>query len=317
MDNIAPERNSMRNHRLIVCVISLTILLMLMPLQAAEAQNYFEYTLQIRDDGSALWAINQYSAADAPVVSWKDFQQKVFDLVDLAQSTTKRPMYVNENSFQINTTISAESKITEYSFIWINFSIIEGGELAFGDVFQVNDFFGRLFGDAALQLTYPAGYTVESVYPPPYERQDTDYTLKWVRTQDLVDPNTRIVLAAQQGSGDTLTNQYGFAIILGLTVVIIVSGIASYTVKKRKCSIKPSSEPPETPAALVTEEDKILKILKTSGGTLRQSEITERCKFSKAKTSQLLTALEAMGKLTRYKKGRDKIVTLKERVNEE
>jgi uncharacterized membrane protein len=50
---------------------------------------------------------------------------------------------------------------------------------------------------------------------------------------------------------------------------------------------------------------------------MRQSEITEQCRFSKAKTSQLLSDLEGRGIITRYKKGRDKIVSLKERVKGE
>jgi uncharacterized membrane protein len=69
--------------------------------------------------------------------------------------------------------------------------------------------------------------------------------------------------------------------------------------------------PAET-STVETEEDKIIKILKSSGGSLRQSVIVEQCRFSKAKTSQLLTVLEEKGKITRLKKGRDKIVTLKE-----
>jgi uncharacterized membrane protein len=67
---------------------------------------------------------------------------------------------------------------------------------------------------------------------------------------------------------------------------------------------------PEQPSLIETEEDKVLKLLKTASGTMRQSDITERLGFSKAKTSQLLTALENRRILARYKKGRDKIVTL-------
>ena len=59
-------------------------------------------------------------------------------------------------------------------------------------------------------------------------------------------------------------------------------------------------------------EEEIIKVLRSSGGNLHQSVIAERCRFSKAKTSQLLSALEQKGVVRRYKKGRDKIVTLNE-----
>ena len=60
------------------------------------------------------------------------------------------------------------------------------------------------------------------------------------------------------------------------------------------------------------EEEKVLRVIRSSVGGVYQSAITERCKFSKAKTSQLLSALEREGKVRRVKKGRDKIVNIVE-----
>ena len=84
--------------------------------------------------------------------------------------------------------------------------------------------------------------------------------------------------------------------------------------KKRKRNAT-SDVPAEFP--IMSEEDKILKLLRSFGGSMRQSEITNKSRFSKAKTSQLLAVLEKKGSITRYKSGRDKIVTLKERVKSE
>jgi uncharacterized membrane protein len=306
----------MRTHRLIVCILTLTLILMFLT-NIAKGQEYFEYNVQLRSDGSALWMITQFSPANASAETWERFSQKVFDLVDSAQTMTHRDMTVDESSLQINTTISAESKITEYSFVWRNFSVMSGNKLSFGDVFQVNGFFTQLFGDAALELSYPLNYGVESVYPPPYDRQDASYTLKWVRTTDLASAKVNVVLTLQQNAGNAAPPQYDFVVLVVLVVAISVSVPAFYSYRRRERDAKKASELPTVPLVLDTEEDKIIKLLKTSGGVMRQSEITEHSKFSKAKTSQLLSALENSGKLTRYKKGRDKIVTIKERVKEE
>ena len=91
---------------------------------------------------------------------------------------------------------------------------------------------------------------------------------------------------------------------------ISVPLLGFYAFKKRRSNDKAAALTVPEVSVIETEEDKVLKLLKTSGGTMRQSDITERLGFSKAKTSQLLTALEGKGKLARYKKGRDKIVTL-------
>jgi len=53
-------------------------------------------------------------------------------------------------------------------------------------------------------------------------------------------------------------------------------------------------------------------VLRSNGGSAYQSTIIEQCKFSKSKTSELLSALEKKGTVRRYKKGRDKIVSLNE-----
>ena len=266
-------------------------------------------TVQVRSDGSAVWTVTQFSSANATVESWESFQQKIFDLVDSASTITHRAMDIDEASLQINTTLSLESKTTEYTFVWRNFSIV-GNELSFGDVFAVNNFFGQLFGDAALQVSYPQDFTVKSVYPPPYERQDELHTLKWARTQDLAGSNTRIILTPDDFITTNIPRQTDFIVIALLAVGISVPLLGFYAFKKRRNNGKSAAFAVAEASVIETEEDKILKLLKTSGGTMRQSDITERLGFSKAKTSQLLTALEGKGNLARYKKGRDKIVTL-------
>ena len=305
----------MSNHRLTACLTIFTLLLLLLTLHAAQGQNYFAYNVQVKSDGSAVWTITQFSSATATVETFDVFQQKVFDLVDSSASITHREMAVDENSLQINTTVSSESKTTEYSFVWQNFSIVQGSKFSFGDVFQVNNFFGQLYGDAALQLTYPSDFSVQSVSPAPYERQDSADLLKWSRTQDLVTNRVSIVLTSNSQNIGNGSDWQQYAIVIVVSAVgVTLSLLGFYTFKRRKNNAA-STTLAESP--LLSEEDKVLKLLKSSGGSMRQSKITEQSRFSKAKTSQLLSALEKRGSITRYKNGRDKIVTLKERVKGE
>ena len=303
-------RNHMSNNRPTVCLTICTLLLLLLPLNAAQGQNYFEYKVQIKSDGSAAWMITQFSSANATVETWDVFQQRVFDLVDSATSVTHREMTVDENSLQINTTVYSESKTTEYTFTWQNFSIIQGSKLSFGDVFQVNNFFDQLYGDAALQLSYPTDYSVKSVSPIPYERQDSADTLKWSRTQNLVTNSVSVVLISNSQEGNVSINflqQYG-AVFATSVIGVSLFLLGFYAFKHRKTNATSTILSDKSP--LLSEEDKIMKLLKSSGGSMRQSKITEQCRFSKAKTSQLLAVLEKKGSITRYKNGRDKIVTL-------
>jgi len=144
-------------------------------------------------------------------------------------------MTVDENSLQINATISSESKTTEYNFVWQNFSIVQGNQISFGDVFQVNNFFGQLYGDAALQLTYPLEFTVKSVSPAPYERQDSADILKWSRTQDLVNNRVSIVLGSsiQPGSGTGNGLQF-YAIVVVVIAVVVIFFLEGFSMFKRR-----------------------------------------------------------------------------------
>ncbi len=308
----------MREHRLTVCFTVCILLLLLIPLHEASCQNYFKYTVQVRSDGSAVWTATQFSSIDASVDTWESFQDRIFNLVDSAASITHREMAVDENSLQINTTISSESKITEYSFVWLNFSIIQSNELIFGDVFQVSNFFSQLYGDAELQLSYPSNFSIKSVSPAPHEQEGSAYT--WPRTQDLVNSKTNVVLTSnpQSENGGTSSNWQQYAIIIAVSAIgVSLSLLGFYAFRRRKINNRSTSPTLAGTSSMESEEDKVIKLLKSSGGIMRQSEITDQCRFSKAKTSQLLATLEARGSITRYKKGRDKIVTLKERVKGE
>jgi len=285
--------------------------LLLFPVYKANCQDYIKYDVTINEDGSAAWKIIQVSDISAPIDSWEGFQQRVFDLVDSAAVATQREMTIDLDSLQIETVISAESKTTEYAFTWENFSLIQNEVIVFGDVFRVANFFVQLYGDASLQVTYPSTFTAKSVSPEPNERDNQTQTLVWFRTQDFVSGNPNIVLTSgnQAENGDSSNWQLYF--VVGVISVATVTSIAVFLLFKRRRANAKTTKATLAGASLVeSDEEKIIKILKSSGGTTRQSAITEQSKFSKAKTSQLLAALEQKGIVARHKKGRDKIVTL-------
>lgn len=295
-------------NRLTVTILAVALLLVLIPIHSAQAQDHYEYTVQIRSDGSAYWSIEQYSAVDAEVYTWQDLQQILSVILDSAKADTGRNMDVDLNSIQINTSIFAQSKTTDYSFVWRNFSIIEGNKIQFGDSFQATYFLTQLFGNASIQITYPENYAVESVYPTPNERNDQTHTLTWNTMHNLINDDTEIILAANPSINDATTQTVLLLVTAGGLVAVIFV-FFTFRRKKRRNKQFPLGTL-QTQVMLQTEEDKILNLLETQGGTMRQSEITRQLHFSKAKTSQLLSQLENEGELTRYKKGRDKIVTI-------
>ncbi len=293
-------------------IVTAFLAFMLLPIYNVQAQDYVEYNIRINDDASAEWRIIQVSDISSPTDTWTEFQQRIVNLVEAAANATQREMGLDFDSMQIDTTISSESKTTEYLFTWLNFSMIQGPLLSFGDVFRVENFFAQLYGDSSLKITYSQNFTVESILPEPNARDNRTQMLVWYRTQDFISGNPAIVLT----SGNPEENGNGMNwlvyISVGVVAVSVVASIALFFVFKRRKSAGKTvaTTSPASKSLVESDEDKIMEILKSSGGTLRQSAITEKSKFSKAKTSQLLTALEQKRAVTRVKKGRDKIVTL-------
>ncbi len=305
----------MRVHRIVAYAAVLLMLLMLMPIYNTNAQDFIEYKIKINPDNSAIWQITKVTDINAPVDTWAGFQDKIFGLAEAATVATKRPMAIDENSLQINNTLSASSKTTEYMFIWQNFSSTEGADLVFGDVFEVSGFFSQLYGEASLQISYPQNFAAKSVIPEPNSRDAAACILRWYRTQDLENIKVHIVL--EPNSGNTFDNGISqqTLIVAGVAAAGLAVALTAtfFVVKRRKRDAKIELNGGLPVLQIEKEEDKIINVLSASKGSMRQSDICEQCRFSKAKTSQLLAVLEKRGVITRYKSGRDKIVTLKER----
>jgi uncharacterized membrane protein len=61
-------------------------------------------------------------------------------------------------------------------------------------------------------------------------------------------------------------------------------------------------------AIFESDEDRIISILKEHEGVMMQSEIVKKTRFSKAKTSSLLSKMAGAGVIQRVRKGRENLI---------
>jgi len=296
----------MKIHILII-MVSLTLLLI--PYRTVYGEGQIEYTIQIDSEGSATWIIVQVVDINASLDTWEEFHNRVASLVEAAKNKTGREMTAEVESMSF--TPSGSYVVVEYKFNWKNFGKTENTKIIIGDVFQAENFFLQLYGDGEVYITYPSEYIIETVSPPPYERDDTHQTLRWLGTNDFTNGLPSIILKEKSvtpGFWETL--QQNAVIIVSLVLIAAGTPVGFYVFKRHKKREKETVKTPELPRlpGIESAEERIVKVLKSSGGTLYQSAIADQCKFSKAKTSQLLATLEGKGIVSRYKKGRDKIV---------
>jgi len=295
----------------VLAVLFSTLFLLIAPVAFCEGDQA-EYRIEIRDDGSATWIVVQTGMnINASLSTLEELQNKVALLVETARNETNRNMTADIDS--VKSAFSGLNVIVEYKFFWENFAKIENDKIMISDVFQVKDFFLRLYGDGEIYLTYPSQYVVETASPLPYERDDSIRMLKWLKTADFTERLPIIVLKKETVSKDFLwLIQQNSVVIASLILVTIGVFTSFYALKHRKRNVNNTAETPLFADDLHIESDEeiIIKLLKSSGGKMYQSRVAGQCKFSKAKTSQLLSALENRGAVSRLKKGRDKIVFL-------
>jgi uncharacterized membrane protein len=305
----------MKIHMLIFMIL---LILLAIPHGTVYGENRIEYTIQVSNDGSALWIVKETGTnVTVSLDPLGELKNKLAPLVEAAKNKTERRMAVNNDTLSVTSTFLGSYVTVEYQFYWINFSKIENTNIVIGDAFLVQNFFLHLYGEGTIYLTYPSGYIVESVSPPPYKRDDSRQILEWPGTNDFNNEGATIILtekSASSGLSDTLAQNA--ILIVSLSVLAAGSSVGFYTFRRRKKKEAKTAKPPEFPGlpGIESDEEKIVKLLKSSSeSSLYQSAITEQCRFSKAKTSQLLAVLENKGMIRRYKKGRDKIVVLVQR----
>jgi len=271
---------------------------------------HIEYMFQIEEDGSATWIVRQTTDSQVSLDTLAEFQNKTINLVEGVKNTTMREMSVSTSSIVLIP--SGSYVIVEYKFQWLNFCRVENSRIIVDDVFQGKDFFAQLYGEGKIRMSYPSKYVVETVLPAPFERNDSISELGWPGTEDFNDGTVYIVLNEKEFGSESwgILTQNTIIIALGATVVIAVLLMGVYLFKRKNKASKTVQLPKIQ--GIVSDEERILKLLQSSAGGILQSTITDQCRFSKAKTSQLLSDLERRGLISRYKRGRDKVVLLVE-----
>jgi uncharacterized membrane protein len=166
----------------------------------------------------------------------------------------------------------------------------------------------------AVYMSYPPEYVVVgTVQPPPSTQNSSIQLLSWLGTKDF-NGDTRIVLTEKPATMGFSGSLEEIAVLIAILAAIAAGSAGFYMLRyNRKKKIRaPGTAKLESLPGMESDEEKAVKLIKSSGGSLRQSAITDQLGFSKAKTSQLLTVLEQKGVIRRYKRGRDKIAVLVE-----
>jgi len=297
--------------RIHILILVAAMIILLTSTGKGYSKNQVEYALEISDNGSTVWMIRQTVTINDTYDDLNRFQDRVELLVDAARNETSRNMFAE--AISISSIMSGSYISVEYVFRWDNFSKIEDGNILFGDVFEVHDLFPRLYGDGAVQITYPSEYRINRILPSPSRRDDSTRLLEWLGTAEFDNGNVDIAFKREAGTPGLLEAVgQNIVLIVGAAAILAGSAASILVFRRRKTKeINPVEMPlPPTSSGLESDEEKVVKMLKSVGGSAYQSAMTDHFRFSRSKTSQLLSVMEKNGIIKKHRKGRDNIVTL-------
>ncbi len=242
------------------------------------------------------------------------FTKDALDMVNRASDLTSRNMTArdfNVSAYRLQTVIGA-SGIIEHKFTWDGFAFTDEGQIQLGDVFEIGLV---LLERDELSIHYPTAYDVARVEPEPDFVMNQERRLAWIGPR-LFATGTPAVAFAKVSSFPT--DQHIYALVLGTGVVgMSISAFLFHRYRRKKTKEDEVKRLPLELLEAETDEDKIVNMLRTRGGYLRQSMMVEELGFSKSRTSEVLSNMENKGLIKRHKKGREKLVVLMKQPDDE
>ncbi len=292
--------------------LALIFLLSVSIVSEAQENGYkITYTINIKEDGSAVWIVEYRTllATNEDMSSFENYTQQLQSVhlnefealmrksASEAAVATSRNMFAKDFSGDaaIQSTPTGTYGVVHYSFTWTNFAKT-GPTFSIGDVFVGGLYLSK---DNTLIIQYPPGYTVEQVAPQPDQSREG---MIWYGLRSFGAGEPRIVLSKPSFSW------------IPVAVVVIIGFMIGAYVYLRK--IRGEKKNPEDNARNITEadmmdlEDRIVKLLKESGGSLYQSEIGRRLELPKSTASSALNELYTKNIIQKIKKGRENLIRL-------
>ncbi|WP_135830327.1 helix-turn-helix transcriptional regulator [Halorussus halobius] len=281
--------------------------------------------VQVRENGSAAWnvtyrtrlddsdtaaAFRSYRAdvANNSTTYSRQFVDRMTGTVRSAERATGREMAAR--NFGVRAEVREFPQrygVVVYSFEWTGFAGTDDGRLRVGDALS------GLFLDEKTRLlvTWPDGYDAATVRPEPDERRTR--TAVWRGPTDFPADQPRLVLAPP-ATGGPLDRPWADAPLgVGLAVVAVLGvGIAGGWWLRRddRASAGTDGEPPEPPEDLLSNEERVLRLLERRGGRVKQKAVVDELGWTEAKTSQVVGALRDQGEIESFRLGRENVLAL-------
>lgn len=256
--------------------------------------------------------------------------------VTVASIETERDMELTEISY--SSSMSDDHGSLSLSFIWTNFTNSHANTMDVGDVFYVESgqaWMPILLENQELIIEFPPNYVAQSSSHSIYN--GTLHVLGPTKFSPGEPSATLIELPPETPTPTPkpifLSLTFIIAILLSLSIGLfwilkrnfnwsissalfsIFPNASRYPILRKYAPLPPivNDTPPRpmTYAPLVSDEERVLTIVRQHGGRIKQVDIVEKTDWSNAKVSQTLSHLENKGFIDKLRIGRENLISLR------
>ncbi len=277
--------------------------------------------------------------------TYQDFKSRARALTDFSGGATGRQM--NATDFRKTAEVREQFRtlgVMELSFMWTNFSRATDRGVVVDDVFEGGMYVNR---GQRLVMVRESGLVFEAVEPDP-DRMDVagnltaSQSVTWFGEADFDDQRPKLVavepgtVGQRTGANDSESPAAGqlgplpiivalvFLLVLGGAIAWYSGGLEGLFAGGDDDSGGAVAESPETETAdeetasaepavpeeeLLSDEDRVLKLLDENGGRMKQVNIVDETEWSKSKVSMLLSDMEEEGLISKLRVGRENIIS--------
>lgn len=307
--------------------------------------------VSLQPDGDAVWVVEYRVrlATDNETAAFEGIQsdirenesrytgtfgQRMERTAATAANATGREMSIR------NVSVTAEQKalpqdygVVTYRFRWTGFAAVDGDSVRAGDALA--GFF--LDNQTSLRISWPDGYAASEVAPE--GDQSGDGEVVWRGPREFGQDEPTVVVVPEKRSTGVLGGFLGTGLGIGLALVVAAALLGAAFVARRRSrglgDFLGASEPSESdadpvagedsgddgesdgddspPAELLSNEERVLQLLESNDGRLKQQEVAERLDWTAAKTSQVVGDMREDDAVETFRLGRENVVTLPDR----
>ncbi|WP_254766420.1 helix-turn-helix transcriptional regulator [Salinilacihabitans rarus] len=297
--------------------------------------------VSVHDNGSATWTLEyQYHLDGDENASdeWDDLRRDVEDrpgayvgLIEerwsatAADAAAETDRNMSTSNFRVGTDRSQtpeEFGYVRFTFEWDSFAHVAVNRIEIGDALSEFELGER----TQLIVSWPEAYTLEEVRPSPDDQRNA--TVVWNGDETEFLENDEPYLELLKGDPETTDDDAREDVPLswmagGVAALAVVGAVGWWIVRERgyggpeptpesdaEAATDGAAEPDGPPPELLSNEERVLRLLEERGGRMKQQEVVSELGWTEAKTSQVVSGLREEGAVEVFRIGRENVLTL-------